>query len=43
MPVEPTTQAASDHAAGGVQKCSSDELDMVPNELSIIFPSTEIC
>lgn len=30
-PAEPTTQTAAERAAGGVQKRSDDELDIVPN------------
>lgn len=40
MPVEPTTQTAVEHAAGGIQKWSSNELDIVPNKLGVTFPST---
>lgn len=39
MQVEPTTQTAAEHAVGGVQKRGNDELDIVPNELSVTFPS----
>lgn len=42
MPGEPTTQTAAEHAVGGIQKCSNDELDLVQNELSIIFRSTGV-
>lgn len=41
-PVEPTTQAAAEHTAGGVEKRSDDELDIVPNELSVTVPNTEV-
>lgn len=38
-PVEPITQTAAKHTVGGVQKRSDDELDVVPNKLSVTFPS----
>ena len=41
-PVEPTTQTAAEHAGGGIQKCSNDELDLVPNKLCVTFPSTGV-
>ena len=42
MPVEPATKTSAEHTVGGVQKCSDDELGIVPNKLGVTFPSTRV-